>query len=399
MNLRLAKIQLRRIKRATVEIIQEEELLKKLKQGRPLIVKAGFDPSCPDIHLGHSVLLRKLRLFQELGHKVIFLIGDFTAMIGDPTGRSQMRKPLGRQEVLKNAQTYEQQISKILDVKKAQVRFNSEWLGMMNLTQLINLASKQTVARMLERDDFSQRFRNNQDITILEFLYPLLQAYDSVVLKADIEVGGTDQKFNMLMGRTIQKRFGQEPQVIITMPLLVGIDGIEKMSKSTGNYIGINESPTEMFGKLMSISDELMLNYYELLTDVDLGELKENLSLNKLHPKDAKLELAKSIVATYWGQRKAKEALGEFQKVFKEKKIPSNIPAYSFPGNDIGILDAMIASNLAKTRNEARRLINQGAVRLNGHKVTDSNFRIILNKSSGLVLKVGKRGFARISRG
>src|SRR3989338_9180952 len=319
--------QLELIKRGAVEIIQEGELEKKLersiKMNKPLVVKAGFDPTAPDIHVGHTVLLRKMRHFQELGHEVVFLIGDFTGMIGDPSGRSETRPKLTRKEVAVNAKTYEKQISKVLDMKRLKIAFNSEWFEKMTPYEIGSLAAKQTVARVLERDDFMNRSKSGQEISFLEFLYPLFQSYDSVVLKADIELGGTDQKFNLLMARDIQARYGQEPQVVVTMPLLEGLDGIQKMSKSLGNYIGINEPAKEQFGKVMSISDESMLRYYELLTDKDVGAIKENIANCSLHPKKAKEELAITIVGRYHGKDDAIKAAKEFEKVFKEKGVPS----------------------------------------------------------------------------
>ncbi len=325
--------QLEIIKRGAVEIIVEEDLLRKLRKSceeeRPLKIKAGFDPTAPDIHLGHTVLLEKMRQFQELGHEITFLIGDFTGMIGDPTGRSETRIPLTKEDALKNAETYKKQVFKILDPEKTRVRFNSEWLANMNVMDLISLGAMQTVARMLEREDFKNRFKAQQDITILEFYYPLFQAYDSVYLRSDVELGGTDQKFNILMGRTMQRKMGVEEQVVVLMPLLEGLDGVNKMSKSLGNYIGITEPPKEMYGKIMSVSDKLMLRYYELLSHISIEELnalKEGLQTGKIHPKRAKENLALEIVERYWGKDEAIKAKEEFERVFKDKGMPDEIP-------------------------------------------------------------------------
>ncbi|RMD58105.1 MAG: tyrosine--tRNA ligase, partial [Nitrospirae bacterium] len=323
-----------------LQIISEDELLKKLehsfKEKKPLKIKAGFDPTAPDIHLGHTVLLEKMRQFQELGHEVIFLIGDFTGMIGDPSGKSETRKPLTEDEVKKNAQTYKEQIGKILDVESLRIEFNSKWMKDMRAAELIKIASTYTVARMLERDDFKQRFSSHNPIGIHEFLYPLIQGYDSVVLKADIELGGTDQKFNLLVGRDLQKHYGQEPQVIIMMPLLEGLDGIKKMSKSLNNYIGITEPPREIFGKIMSISDELMLRYYELLSRIpneELERLKIGIKDGSIHPMEAKERLAYEITERFWGEDKANEAKEEFRRIFSKKKEPEHIPSVSINWN------------------------------------------------------------------
>ena len=324
--------QLSIIKSGAAELISEEELLRKfkksLKTGRPLRIKAGFDPTAPDLHLGHTVLIQKIRQFQELGHHIIFLIGDFTGMIGDPTGKSETRKPLTKEDVARNAETYKAQIFKILDEKKTEVVFNSSWMNNLSVSDLIILASKYTVARMLERDDFKKRYSGNRPIAIHEFLYPLIQGYDSVVLNADVELGGTDQKFNLLVGRELQREFGQEPQVVITMPLLEGLDGTNKMSKSLGNYVGITEPPGEIFGKIMSVSDELMLRYYELLSSIsntEIEALKDGLKKGTAHPKDAKSNLAKEIVARFHGKDAAVKAASEFDKVFKSKGLPEAI--------------------------------------------------------------------------
>jgi tyrosyl-tRNA synthetase len=392
------------INRGAAEIIREEELERKLeislREKRPLKVKAGFDPTAPDIHLGHTVLLNKMRQFQDLGHEVIFLIGDFTGIIGDPSGRSETRKSLTREEVEKNAETYRRQAFKILDAEKTKVFFNSEWLGKMSVNGFLELGSKQTVARMLERDDFSKRFKEGNDITILEFYYPLFQAYDSVALKADIELGGTDQKFNLLMGRTIQRRYGQEEQVLILMPLLEGTDGVNKMSKSLGNYIGINEPPKEIFGKIMSISDELMLKYYNLLSRISLSELnrlKEGLKNDAIHPKKAKEDLALEIVERYWGKDEAVKAREEFEHIFKKKGIPEEIRVVSVRITDKAninwIPQIMKDNGLTKSTSEARRLIIQGGVKVNDSTVTDPNTKL---ENGEYIIKAGKRKFLKV---
>lgn len=404
--------QLEIIKRGAVEIITEEELLKKLEssynKGKPLKIKAGFDPTAPDIHLGHTVVLEKMRQFQELGHEVTFLIGDFTGMIGDPSGKSEMRKPLTKEEVLENAKTYREQIFKILDPKKTKVTFNSEWMSKLTSEDMIRLASKYTVARMLEREDFKQRWLKQNPISIHEFLYPLIQGYDSVVLEADVELGGTDQKFNLIVGRELQREYGLQPQCLVLMPLLEGIDGIKKMSKSLGNYIGITESPKEMFGKLMSISDELMLKYYELLSHITLKELdsiKEGLEKGTLHPKYVKEKLALEIVERYWGEKAAIKAKEEFEHVFKEKGLPEDVAtAYlrltsiegggSVRPNINWLPQIMKDTGLTKSTSEAIRLIKQGGVKLNEKVVT--NPYTTLEDKGEYIIKVGKRRFYKI---
>ncbi|MFH0827351.1 MAG: tyrosine--tRNA ligase [Candidatus Omnitrophota bacterium] len=390
--------QLKIIKRGTTEIISEEELVARLnwskKTGKPLKIKAGFDPTAPDIHLGHTVLLRKLKHFQDLGHIIYFLIGDFTGRIGDPSGVSEIRRPLSREEVLKNAKTYKQQIFKILSPQKTRVVFNSRWYERMKFQDVITLSSKYTVARMLERDDFSKRFKENRPISILEFLYPLIQGYDSVVIGADVELGGTDQKFNLLVGRELQREFGQMPQIVMTMPLLEGTDGVNKMSKSLGNYIGINESPKDIFGKVMSITDELMYRYYELLTDEDLEASKKH------HPREAKLKLAQILVHHYHGQRSAQEARKEFENIFKEKNIPKDVPSKKIVITEdtlplLSILDHgvdLLYTN--NTKNEFRRLIQQGAVKVNGEKIKDADF--LLKNGQDYLIQVAKRSFVKI---
>ena len=380
------------IKRGTVEIISEEELKVKLEESaktkRPLRIKAGFDPTAPDIHLGHAVLLRKLRQFQDLGHKVIFLIGDFTARIGDPSGRSEIRKQLTKEEVLKNALTYKKQVSKILDVGKIEVIFNSEWFEKMSVLDILKLTTHATVSQMLARADFKKRLTKGEDISLLEFMYPILQGYDSVVLEADVELGGTDQIFNLLVGRDLQKDFGQIPQVIITTPLLEGTDGVQKMSKSYGNYISITEAPTEMFGKIMSISDELMLKYYELLTDEDLDTIK------KMHPKDAKLRLAQYIVTQYHSKKDAADARLEFKRVFSQKETPQQMPTYKLTLAKNKIIEILLDSKLVKTKNEARRLIQHGGVSLNAERIDKEE--AVVNKEG--ILKVGKRRFLKLEK-
>jgi len=394
--------QLEIIKRGTVEIILEEDLKKKLerayKENKPLRIKVGFDPTAPDIHLGHTVLLEKMRQFQELGHEVIFLIGDFTGMIGDPSGKTETRKPLTREEVLKNAETYKEQVFKILDPKKTLIMFNSEWFNEMTALDMCRLAGAETVARMLEREDFKKRFTEGRPITILEFLYPLLQAYDSVYLKADIELGGTDQKFNLLMGRQLMKIYGMEEQVIITMPLLEGLDGIQKMSKSLGNYIGINEPADEMFGKIMSINDELMLKYYELLSHIsvqELEELKRDIKEGKINPRDAKDALAVEIVTRYHGKQQAEKARERFIKLFREKDIPEDIPTIEIKdeGEGVWIPKIIKEQGLSKSTSEAIRLIKQNAVKINNEVVKNSDTK--LNKGE-YIIKVGKKRFLKV---
>lgn len=400
--------QLEIIKRGAVEIIVEEDLLRKLRKSceeeRPLKIKAGFDPTAPDIHLGHTVLLEKMRQFQELGHEITFLIGDFTGLIGDPTGRSETRIPLTKEDALKNAETYKKQVFKILDPEKTRVRFNSEWLANMNVMDLISLGAMQTVARMLEREDFKNRFKAQQDITILEFYYPLFQAYDSVYLRSDVELGGTDQKFNILMGRTMQRKMGVEEQAVVLMPLLEGLDGINKMSKSLGNYIGITEPPKEIYGKIMSVSDKLMLRYYELLSHISIEELnalKEGLQTGKIHPKRAKEDLALEIVERYWGKDEAIRAKEEFERVFKDRGMPDEIPAITISvaehikvGETVNWLpQVMKDTKLAKSTSEAIRLIKQGGVKLNDTTVTDPNMNLTWGEH---IIKVGKRKFYKV---
>jgi tyrosyl-tRNA synthetase len=390
------------IKRGATEIISEKELMKKLDRSfsekKPLIVKAGFDPTAPDIHLGHTVLLEKMRQFQELGHRVIFLIGDFTGMIGDPTGKSETRKPLTREEVMKNAETYKEQVFKILDPEKTEIRFNSEWLEKLTAVDIIKLQAKQTVSRMLEREDFKQRFLSHRPIGMHEFMYPLLQGYDSVVLNADVELGGTDQKFNLLIGRELQQEFGQEPQCLVIMPLLEGTDGVQKMSKSLGNYIGIMETPKEMFGKLMSISDDLMIKYYELLSRIgveELNKLKEGLKTGTIHPKKAKENLALEIVERYWGKESAIHAREEFERIFKEKGLPDEIPVLKlrWEEEEMWLPKIMKLSRIVPSTTEAIRLIKQGAVSVDEQKITDPQKTL---KKGDYLIKAGKRKFIKI---
>jgi tyrosyl-tRNA synthetase len=393
--------QLELIRRGTVEIIQLDQLKNKLenaiKSNKPLVVKAGFDPTAPDIHLGHTVLLRKMRHFQDLGHKVIFLIGDHTAMIGDPSGASKTRPQLTKEEVKQNAKTYEKQIAKVLDINKLSIRFNSEWLGKMDIAMIAQLLSRYSVQRLLERDDFSNRYKQQKNITMLEFLYPLLQGYDSVALESDIELGGSDQKFNLLVGRDVQGSYMQAPQVVITMPLLEGTDGINKMSKSLGNYIGINEPAKDMFGKLMSISDELMYKYYELLTDEDIAKIKSDVAGGKLHPKAAKVNLAKTIVTQYHGEKEAEKQAEEFDRAFKDKGFPQDIKLLEIKvTSDKTSIVAVLSdlSRLLSSRGEAKRKIQEGAVEVDGSKVTDANLELSLGKEYNI--RVGKK-FARLA--
>ena len=385
------------IRRGAEEILLEETLDKKLAEGRPLRVKAGFDPTAPDLHLGHTVLINKLRQFQDLGHEVLFLIGDFTAMIGDPTGKSATRPPLSREQVLENAQTYEHQIFKILDPQRTTIVFNSSWMGGMQAAELIQLAGKYTVARMLERDDFSKRYGSGQPISIHEFLYPLVQGYDSVALRADIELGGTDQKFNLLVGRELQRQYGQEQQVIMTMPILEGLDGVQKMSKSLGNYIGINDAPDEMFGKLMSISDELMWRYFELLSFRSLDEIAgfKEVVAGGANPRDIKFELCKELVGRFHSAEAAGRALENFIARFRKGEMPEEMPECPVSVGE----DGMLVGNLLKelglvaSTSEAIRMIGQGAVRIDGTRIDDKG--LVLKSGVTLVCQVGKRKFSR----
>lgn len=383
------------LKRGVDEILSEQDLIEKLKENRPLRVKLGADPTAPDIHLGHTVVLNKLRQFQQLGHEVYFLIGDFTGMVGDPSGKNATRPPLSREDVLRNAETYKQQIYKILDPQKTHIVFNSEWLGKLGTEGMIRLASNYTVARMLERDDFKKRFSNNQPIAIHEFIYPLLQGHDSVALEADVELGGTDQKFNLLVGRELQKSAGQKPQVAITLPLLVGLDGEKKMSKSLGNYIGVTEAPSEMFGKIMSISDDLMWDWYNLLSFRPLAEitqLKEDVANGK-NPRDVKILLAKEIIARFHDDAAAEAAEQEFINRFQKGAMPDDMPKFTFEG-EIGLANLLKDAGLVASTSEANRMVQQGGVKIDGEKVEDAKLVI---RASTAVYQVGKRKFAKVT--
>jgi tyrosyl-tRNA synthetase len=396
--------QLAQIKMGAAEIVSDGELLKKLKKsfetGKPLRIKAGFDPNRPDLHLGHTVLLNKLRQFQLLGHHVIFLIGDFTALIGDPSGRNEARPPLSAEDVKANAETYARQVYKLLDREKTEVAYNSTWMMKFTSADFIRLASQYTVARMLERDDFTKRYQGQTPIYIHEFLYPLVQGYDSVALKADVELGGTDQKFNLLVGRDLQKGAGQEPQCILTVPILEGLDGVQKMSKSLDNYIAVEDSPKDMFGKTMRVSDELMIRYYELLTDItvdELAELRADLASGKKHPRAVKVELAQTLVERYHSREAAEKALEEFNRIFVNKGLPDEIPIKSVASvADQGICKLLVEVGLAATNSEARRLIEGGAVERDGAKVSDPQMKLTLKTGDNFVLKAGKKKFVRV---
>jgi tyrosyl-tRNA synthetase len=393
--------QLKVFKRGTFEILLEEELLKKLERSyrekKPLRLKVGFDPTAPDIHLGHTVLLQKMRQLQDLGHELTLIIGDLTGMIGDPTGRNEIRKPLTMDEVLANAETYKSQVFKVLDPDKTEIRFNSEWLDKLSTMDLIKLQAKQTVARMLEREDFKKRFKNQNPIGIHEFMYPLLQGYDSVVLESDIELGGTDQRFNLLMGRELQQDAGQEPQVLVIMPLLEGTDGVKKMSKSLGNYIGISEPAKEIYGKILSISDELMVKYYELLSHIsvdELAKLKEGLKDGSVHPKRAKEDLALEITGRYHGKEAAVKAKEEFDNIFKDKGIPDDVPTYQLKdGNDFWLPKVLKTSGSVKSTGEAIRLMKQGGIKVDDVKFDDPDKNLPARE---YLVKVGKRRFLKI---
>jgi tyrosyl-tRNA synthetase len=391
--------ELAQIKRGCEEILVEAELVERLKTGKPLRVKAGFDPTAPDLHLGHTVLINKLRQFQDLGHEVLFLIGDFTGMIGDPTGKNVTRKPLTRDDVLANAATYEHQIYKILDPEKTTVMFNSQWMGAMSAADLIQVAARHTVARMLERDDFNKRYAANQPIAIHEFLYPLIQGYDSVAMKADVELGGTDQKFNLLVGRELQKHYGQKRQVILTMPILEGLDGVQKMSKSLNNYIGINESPDDMFGKLMSISDELMWRYFELLSFRPLGEIEQLRQdiREGANPRDVKFQLGQEIVTRFHDKAAAEAAQANFIARFQKGAMPDEMPELIVGGDDgeLGIARLLKEAALVSSTSDAFRMIKQGAVRIDGERISDKGLAI--PSGSTHVFQVGKRRFARVT--
>ena len=384
--------------RGADEVLIKQELIEKLKEGRPLRIKAGFDPTAPDLHLGHTVLINKLKQFQDLGHEVMFLIGDFTGMIGDPTGKNVTRKPLTREEVIHNAKTYEEQIFKILDSNKTRVMFNSSWMNAMSSADLIQLAAKHTVARMLERDDFSKRFKGGQSIAIHEFLYPLIQGYDSVEMKADVELGGTDQKFNLLVGRQLQEAFGQKPQVVITMPILEGLDGVQKMSKSLNNYIGIADVADEMFGKIMSISDELMWRYFELLSFRPMAEINswKLECIEGANPRNYKVKLAQEIIERFHDRKAAVKALENFEARFQRGAMPDEIDEIELKiqGSSFCIANLLKESGLTSGTSEAIRLINQGAVKIDGEKVSDAKLEISVNTQN--IYQVGKRKFAKV---
>jgi len=395
--------QLAYLKKGVAEIIREEELKAKLaeavKTGKPLRVYLGVDPTAPDIHLGHTVVLRKLKQFQDMGHTAVFLIGDFSAMIGDPTGQSETRPPLKAEQVQKNAETYLQQVFKILDKSKTEVRYNNEWLGKLSSTEVVQLCAHYRLARMLEREDFRSRLEANQPISVHELLYPLLTAYDAVALKSDVELGATEQKFNLLVHREIQREYGLPGQVILTMPILVGLDGERKMSKSLGNYIGITEKPGEMFGKLMSISDELMWSYYELLTDFGspvIVRLREEVKMGVLHPMDAKMQMAHTIVAGFHGEEAAKEAADEFRLVYRDRKAPTDMPEMKLAWGTRPLHLVLTEAGMASSRSEGERLIKAGAVEVNGTIEKDVKRTIVLNPGEMLALRVGKKRFLRV---
>ena len=386
------------IKRGAEEILLEDELLEKLKQGKPLKIKAGFDPTAPDLHLGHTVLINKLRQFQQLGHEVIFLIGDFTGMIGDPTGKNVTRKALTQEDVLANAETYKEQVFKILDPAKTRVEFNSTWMDKLGAAGMLKLASRQTVARMMERDDFKKRYAGGQSIAIHEFMYPLVQGWDSVALESDVELGGTDQKFNLLMGRELQKSEGQRPQTVLMMPLLEGLDGVQKMSKSLNNYIGITDSPTEMFGKIMSISDDLMWRYYELLSFKPIEEIngyKEKIA-NGANPRDVKIDLAKELIARFHDEDAAQVAHNEFINRFQKGAMPDEMPepTITTENGEIAIANLLKEAGLVASTSEAMRMIKQGAAKIDGEKVADN--KVMIAAGTTAVFQVGKRKFARV---
>jgi tyrosyl-tRNA synthetase len=389
------------IKRGCDDLLIESELIERLKSGRPLRVKAGFDPTAPDLHLGHTVLINKMRHFQELGHHILFLIGDFTGLIGDPTGKNATRPPLSREQILENARTYEEQVFKILDPEKTEICFNSAWFDELGAAGMIRLAAQHTVARMLERDDFSKRYASGQPIAIHEFLYPLCQGYDSVAMRADVELGGTDQKFNLLVGRELQKHYGQPPQCVLMMPLLEGLDGVNKMSKSLGNYVGISESPRDIFGKIMSVSDDLMWRYFELLSFMDAGEiaaLKAEVAAG-LNPRDAKVRLALELVARFHSRGDADGALADFEARFRQGVLPEDLPEYAVDANGVAlsIVQVLKMTGLTGSTSEALRMIEQGGVRADGDKVVDKGACLAVGVP--VVLQIGKRKFARVILG
>ncbi len=394
--------QLELIERGVVDCISREELKNKLarsaKTGKPLKIKAGFDPTAPDLHVGHTVLLQKMKHFQDLGHEVYFLIGDFTGFIGDPTGKSETRKPLTREDIAKNAETYKEQVFKILDPEKTKIAFNSEWLGKIDSFDMIRLASELTVARMLERDDFKKRFEGGRPISIHEFLYPLIQGYDSVAMEADVELGGTDQLFNLLVGRDLQRSRGQEPQIVLTMPLLEGLDGINKMSKSLGNYIGITDPANDIYGKTMSVTDELMFRYYELLSDLtsyEIDKLKQGLELGALHPKEIKQKLARELTARFHSEEEAVQAQQNFENVFAKHDLPDDLPEFKLSSDEpVWLPKLMVDSGMVSSTSDGRRMIKQNAVSIDGEKVGDTNFAV--EPAGDLILKVGKRRFCKV---
>lgn len=391
--------QLAIIRHGTVDVLPADELVAKLREGRPLRVKFGADPSAPDLHLGHTVALNKLRQLQDLGHIVIFLIGDFTGMIGDPTGKSETRKPLTRAEVSANAETYQQQVFKVLDRSRTEVRFNSEWMDRMSAADMVRLCGHYTVARMLERDDFAKRYEEQRSIGVHEFLYPLIQGYDSVALLADVEVGGTDQRFNLLVGREMQKASGMVPQVIVTVPLMEGTDGVTKMSKSLGNAIGIADPAEGMFGKIMSVSDALMLRYYELLTTEDVAALRQQIASNAVHPMEVKKRLAGLIVSRFHSESAARHELERFQQRFQRRELPKDLPTFRWPGEllaSLALVDIISAAGMVKTKSEIRRLIQQGAVRVDGERITDIHGRITPTRDN-VVIQVGPRRAVAVS--
>jgi len=389
---------LKQIKRGAIDLLIEEELIERLKTGRPLRIKAGFDPTAPDLHLGHTVLINKLRQFQDLGHHVMFLIGDFTGMIGDPTGKNLTRQPLSREQILENAKTYQEQVFKILDPAKTEVLFNSTWFDRMTPADFIHLAAKHTVARMLERDDFGKRYASGQPIAIHEFLYPLVQGYDSVAMRADVELGGTDQKFNLLVGRELQKHYGQSPQIVLTMPILEGLDGVQKMSKSLGNYVGIRDEPNEMFGKLMSISDELMWRYFELLSFRPVAEIAEwqRQTTAGLNPRDVKFKLAEELVARFHGIDAGRHALAAFIERFQKGALPEDLAEMRVLSRNgrLAIASLLKEAGLVASTSEALRLIQQGAVRIDGERVGDRNLELAVGSKH--IYQVGKRRVARV---
>lgn len=392
--------QLQIIRRGAIEIIPEKELIgkieKSIKENKPLKIKLGLDPTAPDIHLGHTVVLQKMRQFQDLGHQVTIIIGDFTGRIGDPTGKSETRKQLTEEQVQANAKTYMDQITRILDPEKTKMRFNSEWLSALSFADVIELSAKYTVARMLERDDFTKRYRSGQAIGIHEFFYPLMQGYDSVALEADVELGGTDQKFNILMGRTLQKEYGQEPQIALFMPILEGLDGVQKMSKSLGNYIGIDEAPNDMFGKTMSITDDLILRYFELVTPVTLDDIEKMRTEMEqgANPRDYKICLAKEIIGMFHSKESADAAEENFKNVFAKNQVPDDIEEFEVPKEKIWVAKLLSELGLVSSTSEGRRMTLQGAVKIDGEKVADVKMEIIPVK--GMIIQVGKRKFAKI---